>query len=162
MLSNCHCGQHFVKVLLAKDCLMAHDGNRAATAADKKLGSRIRIRRRELGISQTSLGEQIGVSFHQVQKYEAGLNRISITRLQQIAAALDMSVSDILTPQAAAPFPNDVDTLKVFVRLPEARPLVEAFGAILDPKARQQIVDLAKTLSRLAASRDGKCSGAGE
>jgi transcriptional regulator with XRE-family HTH domain len=135
---------------------MTRDGNRAATDADKKLGSRIRTRRRELDVSQTALGDQIGVSFRQVQKYESGLNRISITRLEQIAAALDMSVSDFLTPQAAALPPLDAGTVEAFLRLPEAHALVEAFSAIRDPKARQQIVDLAGTLGRLASPLDGK------
>ncbi|MDB5509059.1 MAG: DNA-binding protein [Hyphomicrobiales bacterium] len=146
---------------------MTRDGNRAASAADKKLGGRIRIRRRELDISQTSLGEQIGVSFRQVQKYEAGLNRISITRLEQIAAALDMPVTEFLTPQphaqaALAPAPLETGTLEAFLRLPEARTLVEAFSAIPDPKTRQQIADLVGTMSRLGPPRDGKRSDADE
>lgn len=151
---------------------MTRDGVRAATAADKKIGSRIRTRRRELDISQTSLGEQIGVSFRQVQKYESGLNRISITRLEQIAAALSMPIIELLTPQTLAqprvarvtlaPAPLDAGTLEAFLRLPEARLLVEAFSAIPDQKTRQQILDLVGTVSRLGWLRDGTCSNAVE
>jgi transcriptional regulator with XRE-family HTH domain len=101
-----------------------------------------------------------------IQKYELGMERISINRLEQIAAALDMSVTEFLTPQTLAeptfaqtiiaPAPLDSGTWEAFLRMPEARTLVEAFSAIDDQRAGQQIIELVGTLSRLVARHDGK------
>src|SRR4051812_6299667 len=63
---------------------------------DIALGAAVRIRRRTLGISQEALAEQCGVSFQQVQKYENGANRISFSRLVQIARALKCRVVDLM------------------------------------------------------------------
>jgi transcriptional regulator with XRE-family HTH domain len=62
----------------------------APTALDVEIGRRIRLRRRELGLSQTDLAEKLGLAFQQVQKYESGANRISVGRLPDIASALDV------------------------------------------------------------------------
>src|SRR3954467_12577098 len=59
---------------------------------DKYVGSRVRMRRLMLGMSQEKLGEAFGLTFQQVQKYEKGMNRISASRLQQAAQILDVSV----------------------------------------------------------------------
>jgi transcriptional regulator with XRE-family HTH domain len=59
---------------------------------DKHVGSRLRMRRMMLGMSQEKLGEAFGLTFQQVQKYEKGMNRISASRLQQAAQILDVSV----------------------------------------------------------------------
>lgn len=58
---------------------------------DQYVGSRIRLRRNMLGLSQETLGERIGLTFQQVQKYEKGSNRVGASRLQQIADVLDTS-----------------------------------------------------------------------
>jgi transcriptional regulator with XRE-family HTH domain len=63
-----------------------------AMALDVQIGKRIRIRRMQLGMSQTDLAERIGVAFQQVQKYENGTNRVSASRLPNIAGALDVHV----------------------------------------------------------------------
>lgn len=60
---------------------------------DVLVGKRVRERRQALGVSQESLAEALGVSFQQVQKYENGKNRVSASRLYEIAAALDTSIS---------------------------------------------------------------------
>ncbi|MGB8601547.1 MAG: helix-turn-helix transcriptional regulator, partial [Rhizomicrobium sp.] len=62
---------------------------------DIALGSRIRLRRRELGMSQEQLARQIGITFQQVQKYEHGANRVSFSRLVEIAQALRCGVVDL-------------------------------------------------------------------
>src|SRR3979411_672531 len=59
---------------------------------DKHVGSRLRMRRRMLGMSQEKLGEAFGLTFQQVQKYEKGVNRMGASRLQQAAQILDVSV----------------------------------------------------------------------
>ena len=60
---------------------------------DAHVGSKIRNRREELGLSQMSLGEQVGVSFQQLQKYEAGINRVGASRLAALAKALQVPIS---------------------------------------------------------------------
>jgi transcriptional regulator with XRE-family HTH domain len=66
---------------------------RASGPADKKLGEKIRTRRVVAGMSQDDLGKALGVTFQQIQKYEKGVNRVSAVRLEQIAGALDESIS---------------------------------------------------------------------
>jgi transcriptional regulator with XRE-family HTH domain len=66
---------------------------RACGPADKALGEKIRTRRVAAGMSQDTLGHALGVTFQQIQKYEKGVNRVSAVRLEQIAGALDESVS---------------------------------------------------------------------
>src|SRR5205085_2941987 len=66
---------------------------RSAGKPDIELGKRIRLRRVEQKISQAELGDKLGVSFQQVQKYEKGVNRVCAARLQQIATVLDVRVT---------------------------------------------------------------------
>jgi transcriptional regulator with XRE-family HTH domain len=66
---------------------------RSSGPADVKLGEKICTRRTAGGMSQSELGEALGVSFQQVQKYEKGVNRVSAVRLEQIATALNESIS---------------------------------------------------------------------
>ncbi|WP_273718760.1 MULTISPECIES: helix-turn-helix transcriptional regulator [Bartonella] len=77
---------------------------------DLLVGKRIRLRRKRLKMSQTTLGDALGVSFQQVQKYENGLNRVSAGRLMEISDILNVPVSffyaDIATEQHA-PYPHD-------------------------------------------------------
>ena len=60
---------------------------------DVHVGSRVRLRRTMLGISQEKLGEHLGITFQQIQKYEKGANRIGASRLQEIARVLDTPVA---------------------------------------------------------------------
>lgn len=69
---------------------------RAATAIDRAIGARVRARRLELGKSQERLGEDIGVTFQQIQKYEKGINRISAATLVHISEALDVGITALL------------------------------------------------------------------
>jgi transcriptional regulator with XRE-family HTH domain len=114
---------------------------------DVALGSRIRLRRRELGLSQEQLARQVGITFQQVQKYEHGTNRVSFSRLVEIAQALRCGVMDII---------GDLDKSKVsslfsrhVARLnePGAAELLEAFASIQSPKHRRAILNLAKQLA---------------
>ena len=114
---------------------------------DVALGSRIRLRRRELGRSQEQLAREVGITFQQVQKYEHGTNRVSFSRLVEIARALDCGVMDIV---------GDLDTAKTsplfsrhMVRLnePGAAELLEAYTTITSAKHRRAILNLAKQLA---------------
>lgn len=121
------------------------DGIRSPTQADKGLGSRIKRRRRMVGMSQTALGEKIGVSFRQVQKYESGINRVGVTRLEEIALALDVPVSHFLSGSQHVP-PSGTD-IEAFMALPESANLIAALVKISDPAIRRQIAELACSIA---------------
>jgi transcriptional regulator with XRE-family HTH domain len=122
---------------------------------DIHVGSRIRMRRNMLGMSQEKLGESLGITFQQIQKYEKGTNRVGASRLQAIASILDVPVSfffadapgsesSTLTGMSegkAASFVVD------FVNSGEGLQLNRAFARITDSKIRRRIIDLVKALA---------------
>lgn len=114
---------------------------------DVALGSRIRLRRRELGLSQEQLARQVGITFQQVQKYEHGTNRVSFSRLVEISQALHCGVMDIvgdLDKSKASPlFSHHVARLNE----PGATELLEAYAAIQSPRHRRAILNLTKQLA---------------
>lgn len=126
---------------------------------DKHVGSRVRMRRVLLGMSQEKLGEALNLTFQQVQKYEKGTNRIGASRLQQIsktlnvppayffdgAPAFDPAGDDPVTHSAAAEAGSAyvVD----FLSTTEGLHLNRAFARIQDPKIRKRIVDLVSALA---------------
>lgn len=79
---------------------------KAPNPVDKYVGSRVRMRRIMLGMSQEKLGEALGLTFQQVQKYEKGTNRIGASRLQQISDILQVPVSFCLKEAQPAPTPR--------------------------------------------------------
>ena len=119
---------------------------------DKHVGSRVRMRRMLLGLSQEKLGEALGVTFQQVQKYEKGMNRIGASRLQDIAKILDAPPSFFFEgapTQAAAAAPQggfsegqSATFVVDFLSTVEGLQLNKAFAAIKDPKVRRRVVDL--------------------
>jgi transcriptional regulator with XRE-family HTH domain len=119
---------------------------------DIALGAAVRIRRRTLGISQEALAEQCGVSFQQVQKYENGANRISFSRLVQIARALKCRVVDLMdvldAPDREAS--GDLDLL-TRMRTPGALELLAAYEQ-MTPEARSSLVGLLRALTADGAS----------
>lgn len=119
---------------------------------DIALGAAVRIRRRSLGISQEALAEQCGVSFQQIQKYENGTNRISFSRLVQIARALQCRVVDLMDvldgPDGGTA--GDLDILSR-MRTPGALELLSAFER-LSPETRSSLLGLVRTLAAETAS----------
>jgi transcriptional regulator with XRE-family HTH domain len=122
---------------------------------DIHVGSRIRLRRNMLGLSQEKLGEAIGLTFQQVQKYERGANRVGASRLHELSRVLDVPVSfffDDMDPVRAPAIPGgfaeapaeafDSDPL----RKRETVELVSAYYDIDDPALRRRFFDLAKAL----------------
>lgn len=105
---------------------------RAVSPIDRLLGARVRARRLEIGMSQEMLGEKLGVTFQQIQKYENGVNRIAASRLYEIAATLDLPVSGF--------FPNGAAMVAL-------EPAVERELAELDSIARQLTSDGRETLA---------------
>lgn len=121
---------------------------------DRHVGSRVRMRRMLAGISQEKLGEALGLTFQQVQKYEKGSNRISASRLQQIAQMLDVPVSFFFdgAPTGdlpAAGFSDTASTAYVsdFLATSEGVQLTKAFVRIKDAKVRRRIIDLVEALA---------------
>jgi transcriptional regulator with XRE-family HTH domain len=122
---------------------------KAPNPTDKHVGSRVRMRRMMLGMSQEKLGDALGLTFQQVQKYEKGTNRIGASRLQQIGHFLQVPVSFFFEgapnlPAAAggmseAPSPAYVSD---FLATSDGLALTKAFMRIKDPKLRRRIVDL--------------------
>ncbi len=121
---------------------------------DKYVGSRIRMRRIMLGMSQEKLGEALGLTFQQVQKYEKGTNRVGASRVQQISDILQVPVSFLFEggPNASitntglgeAPSPAYVAD---FLATSEGLALTRAFTRISNAKLRRSIVDMVEQIA---------------
>src|SRR6202034_787524 len=129
---------------------------KAPNPVDKYVGSRVRMRRIMLGMSQEKLGEALGLTFQQIQKYEKGTNRIGASRLQQISRTLNVPPSFFFggaplqdeqpIENGAAPFafaePSSSTFVIDFIASAEGLHLNKAFARIQDPKVRKRIIDL--------------------
>jgi transcriptional regulator with XRE-family HTH domain len=120
---------------------------RATGPADAKLGEKIRTRRAAAGISQAELGEALGVSFQQVQKYERGINRVSAVRLEQIAAALDESISYFQTDGHTVS--KDGQEIQTLMTDPINLRMCRALSALDNQAMRYQFVRLVESISRI-------------
>jgi transcriptional regulator with XRE-family HTH domain len=123
---------------------------------DIHVGSRVRLRRMMLGMSQEKLGEHLGITFQQIQKYEKGTNRIGASRLQHIARVLTVPVSFFFedapgTPSNAAGglAESGMNTSHVvdFLSTSEGIQLNKAFVRIKEAKLRRRVIDLIRSLS---------------
>lgn len=112
---------------------------RGVTHADTELGQRIRLRRVEQKISQSELGDRLGVSFQQVQKYEKGVNRVGANRLQQIAAALDVPMTFFY--EHTGKKDREVESL-LFLDSKFSLRLLKAYNAISDVRTKRDFVAL--------------------
>jgi len=118
---------------------------RAADDLDRALGNAIRLRRRSLGMTQEQLANACGISFQQVQKYENGANRVSFSRLIQVARALGCRVSELTSVLDQAQVqPADLEFLKLMT-LPGAIDLLRRYEA-LGHDSRRLLVDLLDSL----------------
>lgn len=128
---------------------------KAPNPTDKHVGARVRMRRMMLGMSQEKLGDSLGLTFQQVQKYEKGANRIGASRLQQISHILQVPVSFFFegAPQtpgqpttglSEAPSPAYVSD---FLATSDGLALTKAFMGIKDAKLRRKIVDLVEQIA---------------
>jgi len=123
---------------------------RSAKAVDAVVGARIAARRRALGLSQTALGERVGVSCQQIQKYENGQNRISVSRLHALSLALALPVEAFFPDQAGGDETAEVVLLRALAATPEGRALAAGFSGIRDPSVRQAVSRLVEVLARAA------------
>ena len=122
---------------------------------DVHVGSRVRLRRNMLGLSQEKLGEAIGLTFQQVQKYERGANRISASRLYKLSRVLDVSVSfffdgmnPVRVPAIRRRFSASAEAFEPDPMLKyETIELVKAFYAIDNLAVRRRLFELAKALT---------------
>ncbi|MAZ83648.1 MAG: transcriptional regulator [Rhizobiales bacterium] len=122
---------------------------------DVHVGSRVRLRRTMLGMSQEKLGEALGITFQQIQKYEKGTNRVGASRLQNISTILNVPVSfffedapaDVAGGQPGMAEANSSNYVVDFLSSSEGLQLNRSFVKITDPKVRRKIVDLVKALA---------------
>ena len=132
-------------------------GARRPNPIDVHVGGRVRFRRMLLGMSQEKLGERLGLTFQQVQKYEKGINRIGASRLFDLAQVLGVPVQFFyeeaptgepqpLMPDGFAEKPAE-NTIVEFLRRRDGLALNKAFVRISDAKARRAIVDLVRSLA---------------
>ena len=131
---------------------------------DVHVGARLRVRRTLLGMSQTTLGDALGVSFQQMQKYEKGTNRIGSSRIFDLSRVLDVPIEyffDDMPPEVAASSPAQGGSRAK--KLPSYEPnpltkretleLVRAYYKIRDPEIRKHLFEMTKTLGA-AAGKD--------
>jgi transcriptional regulator with XRE-family HTH domain len=121
---------------------------RSAGNVDIEMGRRIRLRRVEIGLSQSELGEKLGVSFQQVQKYEKGVNRVGASRLQQIAEALGVDLTFFYEGNSKAE--REVDSL-LFLDSSFSLRLLRAYTAVENQAVQRQFVSLVESI---VASQD--------
>ena len=116
---------------------------KAPNPVDKYVGSRVRMRRIMLGMSQEKLGEALGLTFQQVQKYEKGVNRVGAARLQQIATALDVPVTFFYDGDGKA---REVESL-LFLDSAFSLRLLRAYSKIKDQTVQRQLVSLMESIA---------------
>ena len=127
---------------------------KAPNPVDRHVGSRVRMRRMMLSMSQEKLGDALGLTFQQVQKYEKGTNRIGASRLQQISNILQVPVAFLFdgAPDTPGSTRSGKDTpsptyVAEFLATSDGLALTKAFMQIGDPKLRRRIVDLVQQIA---------------
>lgn len=141
----------------ADDSEALERGTRRPNPIDIHVGNRVRLQRMLIGISQEKLGERLGLTFQQVQKYEKGINRIGASRLFELSRVLGVPVQFFYedapasgSQQGAAPgFAERSSDSHVFEFLSsrEGLELNRAFSRITDPKVRKSVLDLVRSLA---------------
>ncbi|HEV2335725.1 MAG TPA: helix-turn-helix domain-containing protein [Stellaceae bacterium] len=125
-------------------------GTGVPNPVDVHVGSRVRTRRLLIGMNQETLARALGLTFQQVQKYEGGANRISASRLSQIAGILDVPISYFFSDIEAAGATTSAHDLEVRERMqrPETIELIRSYYAIADRRVRQQFLEMVKAAAR--------------
>jgi transcriptional regulator with XRE-family HTH domain len=124
---------------------------------DVHVGTRIRMRRKVLGMSQEKLAERLGLTFQQVQKYERGANRVSASKLYQAARALQTPISyffeGLVEPEAEDGSKADSTERAIgdFLSTPEGLELAAVFPKIRDAGVRRQMLELVRAMVRAEA-----------
>jgi len=116
---------------------------------ERKIGERLKFYRKQKGISQTSLGQHVGLTFQQIQKYENGANRLSVSRLIEFASFLEFSIEDFFdgiskpSPKRMSP----LDEMKAASTEPLMLDVVRQFRKIESPKVRKSFISLLRNLN---------------
>lgn len=125
---------------------------------DVHVGQRIKMLRKMRKLSQAKLGEFIGLTFQQIQKYEHGTNRVGASRLHQFSQILDVPVSFFFDDMPVSHDASHLPPVKISEPDPynsaEVQELLRAFHAITDPRKRRAISDMAKSLCEPDAKSD--------
>lgn len=123
---------------------------------DRHVGRRIRMRRIQVGMSQERLADSLGVTFQQVQKYEKGANRITMSRMRIVSQVLGVPMAffsegapgeDGMVLASGFAENRQADYAVELFSTPEGVALARAFASIEDPKVRRRVVDLVTTLA---------------
>jgi len=146
------------KVPIRNDNLRNHTvPKKQANTIDAQVGNRVRLRRMLVGMSQEKLGDHLGLTFQQVQKYEKGVNRIGAGRLYQVAHILGVPVGyfyeGIVEQIPAGPGVAEEQAMPPvmeFLSSGEGLQLSLAFMRIKDHKIRRRVLDLVKSLTDVA------------
>jgi transcriptional regulator with XRE-family HTH domain len=137
-------------LLVRRNQMMA---KKSPNPTDKYVGSRVRMRRLMLSMSQEKLGEKLGLTFQQVQKYEKGTNRIGASRLQHISQILKVPVSFFFEGVSGASKQGEdgkapvTDYVSDFLSSSDGLALTKAFTNIKDSKLRRRVVDLVEEIA---------------
>ena len=126
---------------------------------DVALGRNIRIRRKSLGLSQSALASAVGLTFQQVQKYESGANRVSFSKLVEIAKGLNCRIADLIEglvdgDQTAPVSDGEADLLSTT----GAVELLQLYAKIHSPRLRRALINLSSALSSFAEPDAGSNS----
>lgn len=132
---------------------------RSANPVDVHVGARVRLRRQILKMSQEKLGDQLGVTFQQVQKYERGTNRVGASRLWRLSQVLDVPISyffEGMTNQIEAGEFSENDQMPIvydFINSSDGVALAKAVSQITNKAVRRQILELARSLAKDSADK---------
>jgi transcriptional regulator with XRE-family HTH domain len=137
------------------------DDDSGPSPVDVHVGSRLRLRRTLLGLSQAALGDRVGLTFQQIQKYERGANRVSASRLWEFSNVLDVPVSfffDDMPGDAGLGMPAgglaaDGHDAEVMHRQ-ETMELVRAYYGVRDPLVRKRLYDIFKALGASVGNKE--------
>src|SRR5476649_726518 len=131
-------------------CVLRLVPKKQANPIDAQVGNRVRIRRMLIGMSQEKLGDLLGLTFQQVQKYEKGVNRIGAGRLFEVSRILNVPIDffyEGVNTQPGAGEPEGAPPVMEFVSSGEGLQLSLAFMKIKDAKVRKRMLDLVKSLA---------------
>ncbi|MDO9474921.1 MAG: helix-turn-helix transcriptional regulator [Caulobacter sp.] len=133
------------------------DTDRSPNPVDLHVGGRIRMRRKLLGVSQERLADDLGLTFQQVQKYERAANRVSASKLWEMARALKTSVAyfyEGLGDPASGEGEGGRDSVHDFLLTPEGMELATLFPRVRRARVRRRLLDLVRTMAEDAELED--------
>jgi transcriptional regulator with XRE-family HTH domain len=130
---------------------------KSPTPVDHHIGTRVRRRRMALGMSQEALGDALGLTFQQVQKYEKGTNRIGASRLLQISGILRVGIEFFFQglEQIDSEQPAEKRSMAEFLAIADSERLVRSFVRLKDGEARRKVTDLVEWLATTGEDASG-------